>query len=422
MNIIIIGGGAAGMMCAAVASEANPDAKITLIEKNPMLGRKVLISGGGRCNVTTGIGDIKKVMDHYPRGKNFLKFAMYEFPPKVVYKWMEDRGAKLTTESDLRVFPSSNKGTSIVALFEQTFYKNHVTVLTKTHVDTITNIKKNNNSFEKQFIVHTRDGLSLSADKLVLTTGGSAYNITGSTGDGYRFAETLGHRVTPLAPSLNAFIFKETWIQRVAGVSFPKARLTFHGSKKYTFSGPFLFTHAGITGPAVFALSSLCAYEMYDKNHPAPLFIDLMTDLNFDQLLAEIQKLLTAHPKKIFVNILDMIIPKSLAEIVCGEFNIEKKHGNEMSKAELRKITQWLKHLPVNVIGRASGEEFVTAGGIDLSQVDSQTMQSKICPNLYFAGEILDIDGFTGGFNLQAAWATGRLAGLHVSITAHKLS
>ncbi|MBI5755023.1 aminoacetone oxidase family FAD-binding enzyme, partial [Candidatus Peregrinibacteria bacterium] len=221
--------------------------------------------------------------------------------------------------------------------------------------------------------------------------------------------------ITPLAPSLNAFIFKETWIQRVAGVSFPKATLTLHGSKKFTFSGPFLFTHTGITGPAVFSLSSLSAYEIFDQNHPAPLFIDLMTDLNFDQLSAEIHQLISAHPKKIFVNILDMMIPKSLAEIVCRELHIEKKHGNEISKSDFSKITQWLKHVPVHVVGRASGEEFVTAGGIDLSEVDSQTLQSKICPNLYFAGEILDIDGFTGGFNLQSAWATGRLAGIHLS-------
>lgn len=406
MNIAIIGGGAAGMMCAAMASESNPDSEIVLLEKGPLLGRKVLISGGGRCNVTTGIRDIKKILTCYPRGKQFLKFAMYEFPPEAVYAWMENHGVPLKIEPDLRVFPRSDTGTALIALFERIFRKNRVTVLTKTHVERV--------EHKKKFIIHARYGRTFSTDKLVLTTGGRAYNITGSTGDGYRFAETLGHSITPLAPSLHAFIFQEKWIQRVAGVSFPKAKLTFHGSKKFEFSGPFLFTHTGITGPAVFALSSLSAYETYDSNHPAPLFIDLMTDFHFDQLLSHIHKLRMQHPKKIFVNTLDMLIPRSLAEILCKELAIEKKHGNEISRTELQKTVQWLKHLPVHVIGKAAGDEFVTAGGVHLREVDSQTMQSKICPNLYFAGEILDIDGFTGGFNLQAAWATGRLAGIHV--------
>ncbi len=409
MRVAIIGAGAAGMMCAATLQEHHPSAEIFLIDRNDGMGKKVIISGGGRCNVTTGIHDIKTVLKKYPRGEKFLTSAMYAFPPESVYAWFELNGVPLKTQEDERVFPTSNDGKDIVRVFEKKFENSNVKILLKTPV---TSVEKRGS----EFLVNFKDAaIPLVVDALVLTTGGQAYRQTGSTGDGYAFAQSLGHTITPLAPSLNAFFTKETWPARISGLSLPFAKITAKCEKQPSFTGPMLFTHKGISGPAVFALSSLVAFETYHQEQPLSITIDLFPEESFDSLHADLTELVRLHPHKLFENILCKGMPSKLAEIALEEMGIARtKIAQEISKKEGNRMCNWMKNIPLTVIQRGAGDEFVTAGGVALSEVDPRTMESKICPGLFFAGEILDVDGFTGGFNLQASWATGHLAGTSI--------
>jgi predicted Rossmann fold flavoprotein len=406
MRVGIVGAGAAGLMAAATILENTPtDVGVFLVERNDGLGKKVIISGGGRCNVTTGIQDVRTVLTKYPRGGKFLSKAMYHFPPAEVYAWFESHGVPLKNEEDNRVFPVSDNGKDIVGVFDKLFRASNVEVLLK---HSVVSIEKNGKGFRLQF----KEGDALDVDVVVLTTGGQAYRQTGSTGDGYAFAQSLGHTVTKLAPSLNAFFTRETWPAEVSGLSFEKAEFRTKRDKKYSFTGPFLFTHKGVSGPAVFALSSQVAFEKYDTHEPLKIEIDLFPDESTEELVSNMEAVIAVSAKKSFLNVLATVVSKSLAEIVLSELTIDGSlHAAEASKKNILRCIEWLKGIPLEVVGRGAGDEFVTAGGVELDEVDPQTMESKICPGLYFAGEILDVDGYTGGFNLQASWATGRLAG-----------
>lgn len=410
MKIAIIGGGAAGLMATASALETNPQAEVFLIDRNDGLGKKVIISGGGRCNVTTGIHDIKTVLSKYPRGHKFLATAMHSFPPSDVYKWFEFHGVPLKTQEDLRCFPVSNDGHDVVGAFEKLFAASAVNILLKTSVTSISKLGE-------QFSLTLKDKAEpLIVDKVILTTGGQAYRQTGSTGDGYAFAVGLGHSVTPLAPSLNAFFSKETWPAEISGLSFKKATITANRTGKPSFTGPFLFTHKGVSGPAVFALSSLVAFEKYDHNLPLGITIDLFPDQSHEQLRALLNKKIVGSPNREFVNVISSIIPKSLADIAVNELKLPgKRFSAEVGKKDMVAFLNWCKAIPLTIVGRGAGDEFVTAGGVNLHEVNPVTMESLITPGLFFGGEILDVDGFTGGFNLQASWATGRLAGSHAA-------
>ena len=419
MRVAIIGGGAAGLMAAATIHEDDPSVEIFLIERNDGLGKKVIISGGGRCNVTTGIRDVKALLAKYPRGNKFLTSAMYAFPPEAVEAWFESRGVPLKTQADLRVFPVSDDGHDIVRAFEELFAKSNVRVLLKTSA---TRVEKRG----EEFFIHVKvppktspcpsplegEGNVIVVDKLVLTTGGQAYRHTGSTGDGYAFATALGHTITQLAPSLNAFFTSETWPKEISGLSFENATITAIRDGRPSFAGPFLFTHKGVSGPAVFALSSLVAFKPYDATNPLEIAIDLFPDTTVDDLRAKIENVASANANKRFDNVLGLLVPKSLADVIVDQLKISKtKSANQVAKKDMARAAAWLKAIPLHVVQRGAGDEFVTAGGVELSEVDPTTMESRICPGLYFAGEILDVDGFTGGFNLQASWAAGHLAG-----------
>jgi len=405
IKIAMIGGGAAGLMAVAAAHEADPSVEIFLIEKNDELGKKVIISGGGRCNVTTGIRDIRTVLAKYPRGGKFLSSAMYAFPPGAIAGWFESHGVPLKTEEDSRVFPCSDDGRDIVRVFEKLFRHKNITLHLKSAVERIEKV-------DSGFSISLKDDYTpLLVDRVVLTTGGQAYRQTGSTGDGYAFAISLGHTITTLAPSLSSFMTREKWPAEISGLSFTNAHISTVTPSKANFKGPLLFTHKGITGPAVFALSSLVAFEMFDADHPMGISIDLFPDETLERLQKRLMQAIQEAPKKQLVNVLPSFIPKSMAEIVARETHTGKKRVNELSKAEIHSIASWLKAIPLHLTGRGAGDEFVTAGGVDLKEVNPKTMESLICPGLFFAGEILDIDGFTGGFNLTASWATGRCAG-----------
>lgn len=405
MTIAIIGAGAAGMMAAATIQELQPEAKVILIEKNTILGRKVLISGGGRCNVTTGIHNVRELLTRYPRGRKFLTTAMYHFSPEQVYAWFEEHGVPLKTEKDLRVFPQSNNGHDVVGVFERLFHSGNVEVMAG---ETVALISKR----DHQFQLTLQSGKNIGVDRLILTTGGQTHRHTGSTGEGYRFAESLGHTITPLAPSLNSFLTREAWPKSLAGVSFAQVGLSVAHTANYHWTGPMLFTHHGLTGPGVFALSSQIAFEQYDRATPLALELDFFPDHTAEQMRQKLQQDIHTNPKALLKTIVHYWLPKSVVEVMLQELQIPLDQINAtVSKVQQQKIVRWCKQCVVQVIGRGAGEEFVTAGGVDTSEVDPRTMQSKICPGLFFAGEILNIDGYTGGFNLQAAWATGRLAG-----------
>lgn len=416
MNVAIIGAGAAGLMCAASILETDPSVEIFLFERNDGLGKKVIISGGGRCNVTTGIVDIKTVLTKYPRGNKFLNSAIRQFPPQAVQDWFESHGVPLKCEEDLRVFPQSDDGHDVVRAFERVFADaprtgGNVRVLLKTHVVSV------GKRPEGGFSIFVRGAdQPFAADKLVLTTGGQAYRATGSTGDGYAFAQSLGHSLTRLAPSLNSFGARERWPADVSGVSFERARITAHrpdaDGREPSFTGPFLFTHKGVSGPAVFALSSLVAFEQYGAELPLRISIDLFPDVGHEELRDKLMHTFAAESKKDALNAVALAIPRSLAAVMGDALPaIKDKRGGDISKADAQAIADWMKGIPLTVVARGAGDEFVTAGGVPLTEVNPSTMESLITPNLFFAGEILDIDGFTGGFNLQASWATGRLAG-----------
>jgi hypothetical protein len=385
-----------------------------LIEKNDSLGKKVIISGGGRCNLTTGFDDIKQILTKYPRGGKFLSKAMYTSPPKSIRDWFEAHGVPVKIEGDMRAFPISNNGYDVVGVFEKIFSDANVKILLNSAVQKITK-KKSGFSIK----IKNRPKL-LETDKVILTTGGQAYRQTGSTGDGYAFATELGHTITPLAPSLSAFHTEEEWPANVAGLSFKNAGLEIVArggfGKNWSTNGPVMFTHKGITGPAVFAMSSLIAFEEISATKSLVLTMDIFPDRKIDKLCAELSSLLHENPKKNLSSVLSLPVPKSLAMIICDEVKIGfDKNAGQVSKKEVEVIVEWMKKIPLHIIARAAGEEFVTAGGVDLAEVNPSTMESKKCPGLFLAGEILDIDGFTGGFNLQSAWATGRLAGKAVN-------
>ena len=276
-KIVIIGGGAAGMMAAATIVEEKPDNEVVLIERNDCLGMKVMISGGGRCNVTTGFSDVKDVLKCYPRGAKFLKTAMYEFKPGDVYEWIEARGVKLKVENDMRVFPASDNGRDVMELYEKVLKQGGARVLFET---VVTNVEKEDDGFK----ISLRDKDAIYADKVILTTGGQAYRRTGSKGDGYDFAENLGHSITKLAPSLSSYMVEEDWVKDLSGVSFTSVRLKLNKDSKHEFSGPIILTHRGVSGPAIFALNSLAAYETISKDDKAKLNIDFCTEYTHEDL------------------------------------------------------------------------------------------------------------------------------------------
>ncbi len=407
MHIGILGGGAAGMMAAIAAREVNSSAIITLFERNAILGKKVRISGGGRCNVTTGITDVRTVLTRYPRGGKFLTQAMYAFPPARVQAWFTQHGVPLVTEPDLRVFPASHDGDDIVGACERYLAEHHVTVACST---SITSIERNSGGF----LLTSARGETFFCDRIILTTGGQAYRATGSTGDGYTFAEHLGHRITPLAPSLHSLFLREPWIKELAGTTLPHLRITT-SYKDQTFSheGAALFTHHGITGPGVFAFSAKTAFIPCSPQTPRTLRLHLLPEKTEDELFALLKELAQTSPKKIGENIPLFELPHRVLELLissCEELP-QKTPLNAWSKHQLRLLAHRLSHLEVTAYQRGAGDEFVTAGGVATDEVSPRTMESQKCPNLFFAGELLDIDGFTGGFNLQASWATGHLAG-----------
>lgn len=376
-KIGIIGAGPAGLMAAAVLLEANIKAEIFLFEKNDSLGQKILLTGGGRCNLTTALIKNKDILEKYTRGGKFLKYALNNFPPKKARQWFLEHNLRTKIEPDNKVYPVSNKAQDVIDVFSNIFKnKKNLKILLNTEID---EKYLHDNKF----------------DYIIIATGGKS-------------REFFGHKITQLAPSLTSFVTQEKWSHELSGLSLENCRLKY--GEQY-LDGHFLFTHFGISGPAVFSLSSKIAYEDINQLKPYKIWlvIDAQKDFNaWDKILTE--KFNESGAKDI-KNILGEILPKKLVEKILFLVKIAStKKSAKISKPERQKISKLLSNgLEINLISRRQGAEMVTAGGVDLAQVDSKTCMSKIQPNLFFCGEVLDVDAVTGGFNLQNCWMTGKL-------------
>lgn len=406
-RIVIIGGGAAGIAAAISASEKyNKNSGITLIEKNERPARKVMITGKGRCNVTNNC-NVDTLIANVPKNGKFLYSAFSGFTPKDVISFFETAGVPLKTERGNRVFPVSDKAVDIVDALVKTAKSGGTKFINATAAE----ILAENGSVSG---VKLTDGRVISADSVILATGGMSYPLTGSTGDGYKMAQKLGHTVTELKPSLVPLCIHEGFCTKIAGLSLKNVTLSIFetGKKKPLFSemGEMLFTHFGISGPLVLSASSHIRY-MGKKEYTA--FVDLKPALSTEQLDNRILRDFAEEQNKDFANSLSKLLPKSLIPVIIKLSGIKSdKKVNQIEREERLGLCKLIKALPLHITGfRPIEEAIITSGGISVKEIDPKTMGSKLVSGLFFAGEIIDVDAYTGGFNLQIAFSTGFAAG-----------
>lgn len=409
-SIAIIWWGAAGMMTAAsILESCKTQGKdipvIHIFEKNSRLGAKVVISGWGRCNVTTGTFKRKDLLQHYTRGDDFLDTAFRQFGPKKVRAWFEEHGVPLKQEDDGRIFPISDDGKDVVRVFERMFEQHNVQIYFKEPVDEITKI-------EQWFQVTTGTNTYM-CDTVVIATWWEAYAHTGSTGDGYAFARAMWHTITELGPSLNSFMCTQDWIYGCSGISFPYAHLTTDSGDIPRSTWPILLTHFGITGPQTFVFASHTAFTQIDHQHPLNAQLIPNTHMSYESRISFFQEHKQTTPKKSLINVLATRLPKRFVEQLLGEYEFPKKLTmSDLSKIDSKQLATLLWHgIPLTLTKRRPWDEFVTAWGVVTDEVDPATMESRKTPWLYFVGEILNVDWVTWGYNLQASRAMGKLAG-----------
>lgn len=400
-QIIVIGGGAAGMIAAIAASDENHH--VTLYEKNEKLGKKVFITGKGRCNVTNAC-DITDFFDNIVSNEKFLYSAVYSYTNQDVMDFFVESGCPLKVERGDRVFPVSDHSSDIIATLQRKLREKNVEVCLNTGVKEITvqggqviGVILNNREKKK-------------ADDVIVATGGFSYQTTGSTGDGYRFAKETGHKVVEVSPSLVPLEIKENWPKQLQGLSLKNVELRMVLGKKeiYCGFGEMMFTHFGITGPLVLSASS------YLKNPVGVVaHLDLKPALSLEQLDKRILRDFEENLNRQFKNSIGGLFPSKLIPVMIALSGIDpEKKVHDISREERRAFAELIKNLPMTVSGtRGFQEAIITRGGVNVKDIDPSTMESKLVKGLYFAGEVLDTDALTGGFNLQIAWSTGHLAG-----------
>ena len=403
---VIIGGGAAGLMAACAAAEKYGGRAVTVIEKNRRPGRKLMITGKGRCNVTNNC-DRDTLISNVPANGRFLFSAFSDFGTADTMEFFEKRGVPLKTERGNRVFPVSDKASDIVDALVNTVRKSGVKILTAEAEEILTE------NFSVTG-VRTRDGGILEADSVILATGGMSYPVTGSTGDGYEMAGMLGHTVTPLKASLVPLNVKQGFCSRLSGLSLKNVTLTVYesGRKKPVFSelGEMLFTHFGISGPLVLSASAHMR-KMGSSEYTA--YIDLKPALDEQKLDSRILRDFEEEKNRNFGNSLDKLLPKSIIPVIISLSGIAPDTKvNQISREQRARLCGVLKALRLDITGfRPIEEAIITGGGISVKEINPSTMESKLVSGLFFAGEIIDADAYTGGFNLQIAFSTGHLAG-----------
>ena len=400
---VVVGGGAAGMMAAFWAAKSGE--KVILLEQNEKLGKKLFITGKGRCNVTNAC-EIEELLDHVVTNKEFLYSGFYSFSNGMVVELLEELGCPMKTERGNRVFPVSDHSSDVIRALERGLRKNGVEILLNTKVKQI--LKKDGRAAG----VRLDSGDVIEADRIIVATGGMSYPTTGSTGDGYRFARESGHHITELVPALVPLQAEGDVCPKLQGLSLRnvKATLTADGKKVFDEFGEMLFTHFGVSGPVILSASS--HLKQY-KGRDLKLHIDWKPALSYEQLdqrlLRDFKKVLN----KEFKNSLDHLLPKKAIPVMIEMSGIPGcKKVNEITKEERRRLLHVMKDFTLTITGaRGFKEAIITQGGIDVKEIDPGTMESKKIKGLYFAGEVLDLDAVTGGFNLQIAWSTGYLAG-----------
>ena len=392
-------------MMAAVAA-ADSGKQVCLIEKNEKLGKKLFITGKGRCNVTNA-ADVETLLSNVCTNSKFLYSAFYGYDNRAVMEFLEQSGCPLKTERGERVFPVSDHSWDVIAAFRRALDKRGVEIRLNTEVGKVC-------ADDGQITgVILKDGKKLAADSVIVCTGGISYPSTGSTGDGYRFAEELGHLVTQTRPVLVPFNVKESWCGELMGLSLKNVSLRLKCGKRQVYEGfgEMLFTHFGISGPLVLSASSF-----YVPGEETTAMIDLKPAIDEEQLDRRLLRDFEENKNKQFKNALGGLFPIKLIPVMISLSGIHPdKKVNEISREERKRFIELIKNLPLTVTGtRGFAEAIITRGGVSVKEINPSTMESKKVKGLFFAGEVLDLDALTGGFNLQIAWSTGHLAGSSV--------
>jgi len=399
-TIGIIGGGAAGFFSAIRAAELNPKNKIIIFEQGGQLLKKVRISGGGRCNVTHHQYEINKFCDNYPRGKKELKSPFHSFQAQDTVHWFKEKGVRLVAEADGRMFPDTNSSETIISCFINLTKKYNIEVL-KNHK--IQSIKNENGVFN----LVTSQQVNFKCDKVLLCTGSSSH--------GYQLVQSLGHNITERAPSLFSFKVKHPLFKDLSGISFPDSQLKLITSAKANFkqAGPLLITHQGLSGPAVLKLSAWAAREMKICDYKAKLLIKWIPN-DISELISQLK---TERAKSNIINAYPEDIPKRFWHNLLSIYKISADlKWADINKKQINLILSAINNFECNINGQNRfKDEFVECGGVNLKEINFKTMESKTVPGLHFAGELLDVDGVTGGFNFQNAWTTAWLAASNMS-------
>ncbi len=403
-KVIVVGGGAAGMMACHAAAMCGH--QVTLLEKNEKLGKKIYITGKGRCNLTNA-SDMEALFANVMSNRKFLYSAFYTFDNNQVIDLFEMNGMATKTERGNRVFPVSDHSSDVISTMAKILKNDNVEVKLNTTVQGL--IIKENKACG--VIVN---GKEIYADNVILCTGGLSYPSTGSTGDGYEFAKKAGHRIIDCTPSLVPFNIMEEWVKDLQGLSLKNSAVTIYDEKKKLYSdfGEMLFTHFGVSGPMILSASGNIKAAEFAK--PLKLVIDLKPAMTEDQLDKRILRDFDENKNKQFRNSVSKLLPSKLIPIIIDLSGIDPdKKVNEISKEERSHFVHLLKNLTMTINGlRGWNEAIITKGGVNVKDVNPSTMESKLVSNLFFAGEVLDLDAMTGGYNLQIAWSTGYLAGL----------
>lgn len=406
-KVIVIGGGAAGAVAAIFA--ARNGHQVELFEKNEKIGKKLFITGKGRCNVTNA-GDMDTLFDAVKSNPKFLYSAFYSFTNEQAMDFFEELGVRLKVERGNRVFPESDHSSDIIHALKHELERLGV------EIHFCTEVKDVLVEHEKFTGIVLKNGKKVSGDACVVATGGISYASTGSTGDGYRFAEKTGHKVTELYPSLVPMEVKEWYAKELQGLSLRNVQGTILDGKKklYDEFGEMLFTHYGVSGPIIISASSVVGKKLQDKE--LTLQIDLKPALSREQLDQRVLRDFEENKNKQFKNAVDKLFPAKLKPIMIELSGISpEKKVNEISKEERLCFVDLIKNFKMTLTGlRSYNEAIITKGGVSVKDIDPGTMKSKKISGLYFAGEVLDLDALTGGFNLQIAWSTGYLAGISI--------
>jgi predicted Rossmann fold flavoprotein len=414
LEVVVIGGGAAGFFGAITCAIAYPHSQVTLLEAGHYPLAKVRISGGGRCNVTHHCFEPTQLVQYYPRGSKALRGAFTRFQPKDTIAWFEARGVRLKTEADGRVFPMSDSSATIVNCLMAAATQAGVRLRTGVSVKSVGKIKDflphsfhPRGNFKERFEVVLKDGEILNCDRLLIATG--------SNPSGYRWVKEFGHAVEPPVPSLFTFNISDPRLQGLAGVSVDNVsvRLLETGKTKLEQIGPLLITHWGMSGPAILKLSAWGARKLHEQGYQMTLLVNWLPQYNPDSLREQLLVVKSQNPRKQIAGFCPFPLPRRLWQQMVTFVGISAQTSwTELSKQGLNQLSQELTQGHYQIQGKGVfKEEFVTCGGVNLAEVNFKTMESKLCPGLYFAGEILDIDGITGGFNFQSAWTTAWLAG-----------